>query len=111
MNASSSATSPEDDAIETAAAEWLLEREEGFTPHRAQQFSAWRAADPRHETALTQTERALGLLAELPALRDPLQARLAEEAKLVRGVSFRPPVWAVGFAAALVVGAMLWWLA
>jgi transmembrane sensor len=111
MNASPSAASPEDDAIETAAAEWLLEREEGFTPQRARQFSTWRAADPRHETALARTERALGLLAELPALRGPLQARLAEEAKLVRDTFFRPPVWAVGLAAAFVVGAMLWWFA
>ena len=49
MNSSPTDSNPLDDAIETAAAEWLIEREDGFTPGRAAQFAAWRAADSRHD--------------------------------------------------------------
>ena len=66
-----------DDAIETAAAEWLCERAEGFGPGRAQAFAAWRAADPRHEAAVAETEQAMELLAEMPVVRAPLEARMA----------------------------------
>ena len=64
------------DAIETAAATWLCEREEGFAPGRAREFAAWRAADPRHEEAVVRTECAMALLTELPALRTPLAERV-----------------------------------
>jgi transmembrane sensor len=103
------------DAIETAAAEWLCERDEGFASGRAQAFAAWRAADPRHEAAVAETERAMELLAEMPAVRTPLEARIAEVAEPMAPVvswrGFRPPVWATGLAAALVVAAGVWWLA
>lgn len=110
MNASSADFSAYDDAIETAAAEWLVEREEGFAPGRAAQFAAWRAADPRHEAAVLRTERALDLIGEIPSIRAPLEARLAEEAKIIRPVFFRAPVWAAGLAAALTLAAIAWWL-
>lgn len=104
-----------DDAIEAAAAEWLCERAEGFGPGRAQAFAAWRAADPRHEAAVAETEQAMELLAEMPAVRAPLAARLAAAeraaAPVVRWGGFRPPVWAAGLAAALVLAAGVWWLA
>ena len=103
------------DTIETAAAEWLCEREEGFVPGRAQAFAAWRAADPRHEAAVAETERAMELLGEMPAVRAPLEARIAEGtrpvAPVVRWGGFRPPVWAAGLAAAFVLAAGVWWLA
>lgn len=110
MNPAPTDFSPEDDAIETAAAEWVLEREEGFAPGRAAQFAAWRAADPRHEAATVRTERALGLIAELPAVRAPLETHLAEETKVVRPAFFRLPVWTAGLAAALALTAVVWWL-
>ncbi|MFM9952600.1 MAG: FecR family protein [Opitutaceae bacterium] len=103
-----------DDAIETAAAEWLCERDEGFAPGRAQAFAAWRAADPRHEAAVAETERAMEIIAEMPAVRAPLEARIAEVtqpvAPVVRWGGFRPPVWAMGLAAALALAAGVWWL-
>jgi transmembrane sensor len=110
MNTSSSHFSPEDDAIETAAAEWLLEREEGFTPVRAAQFAAWRMADQRHDAAVVRTERALSLIAEMPAVRGPLESRLAEEVKVVRPAFRWTPVWAAGLAASLALAAGLWWM-
>lgn len=109
MNASPADFSAYDDAIETAAAEWLVEREEGFAPGRAAQFAAWRAADPRHEAAILRTERALDLIGEMPAIRAPLSARLAEETQIVRPAFFRVPGWAAGLAAALTLAAVAWW--
>lgn len=115
MNARPPDSASSDDAIETAAAEWLCERAEGFGPGRAQAFAAWRAADPRHEAAVAETEQAMELLAEMPAVRTPLEARIAEVTQPVAPVvswgGFRPPVWASGLAAALVVAAGVWWLA
>jgi transmembrane sensor len=110
MNASHSAADSDDDAIETAAACWLIEREDGFTPDRARQFAAWRAADPRHEAALACTEGALDLLAELPAMRAPLEERLAAESKIVRPLFFRLPMWGAGLAAVFAVAAGIWWV-
>jgi transmembrane sensor len=100
---------PPEDEIEIAAATWLIERDEGFISSRAQAFASWRAADPRHEDAVLRTERALELIAEMPAIRDPLAARLVEEIKIARPVFFRPPVWAAGLAAALALAAVTWW--
>ena len=115
MNPLPPKTASSDDAIETAAAEWLCERDEGFATGRAQAFAAWRAADARHEAAVAETERAMELLGEMPAVRAPLEARIAEVtqpvAPVVRWGGFRPPVWAAGLAAALVLAAGGWWLA
>jgi transmembrane sensor len=105
---------PEDDAIDTAAAAWLCEREEGFVPGRAEAFVAWRAADPRHDAAIERTEQGMALIAELPSVRDELAVRLAHPAqptdRAVRWVGFRPPAWAAGVAAALALAGGLWWL-
>ena len=86
MNSLPSDSSSFDDAIETAAAEWLCERDEGFAPGRAQAFAAWRSADPRHGTAIAETERAMELLAEMPEVRAPLEARIAAGAQPVAPV-------------------------
>jgi len=109
MNSTPPDFPPSDDTIETAAATWLMERDEGFTPSRATQFVAWRAADPRHDAAVRRTERALELIAEMPAIREPLAARLVDETKIARLVFFRPPAWAAGLAAALALAAGVIW--
>ena len=101
--------SSSDDAIETAAAEWLVERDAGFAPGRASAFAVWCAADPRHEAAVLRTECALDLIGEMPAIRAPLTARLAEETKIVRPAFFRVPGWSAGLAAALTLAAVVWW--
>ena len=111
MNASSTDFSPLDDAIETAASEWLLEREDGFRPGRDLAFAAWRAADPRHAAAFARTEQAFGLIAQMPAVRAPLERRLADDAKVIRPFFFRRPVWAAGLAAAVALAAGSWWFA
>lgn len=114
MNRPSQDSASFDDAIDTAAAEWLCEREEGFASGRAEAFAAWRAADPRHEEAVRRTETALALMAEMPAIRQPLEAGHAEQSRVVsraaRWSGFHVPTWLGGLAAALVLGAGLWWL-
>lgn len=102
--------SADDDVIETAAAEWLLEREEGFGPGRAAAFEAW-CAVPRHLVVLRRTERTLGLLAQLPAVRAPLADRLATREAQPRVIPWRPSSWAAGMAALLLLCGLAWWFA
>ena len=107
--------SASEDAIETAAAEWVCERDAGFAPGRAAAFAAWRAADPRHEAAFVASERALTLIAEMPAVREPLEASLSGAAQPAHSTPegrwkiFHLPAWAVGLAAALLIAAGVWW--
>lgn len=102
----------EDGIMDEAAAEWLVERDDGFAPGRAEAFAAWCAQDPRHAEALTRLERTLALLDELPAVEGS-QARIAS----LRPVpvanprfGFQRMVWAAGLAAVLVLGFSAWWV-
>src|SRR4051812_15739214 len=114
MNNFPSDSTAVEDAIDTAAAEWLCEREEGFAPGHAAAFAAWRAADARHEIAVVRTERAMALIAEMPAVRERLESTLAEpassDAEVIRWPGFRPARWMAAVAAAVVLGASFWWL-
>jgi transmembrane sensor len=116
MNGTPADFSASEDAIETAAAEWLVERDAGFAPGRAAAFAAWCAADPRHEAAFRETARALDLIAEMPAIRSPLTARLAptsewhgRPARVLAWPGRLAPAWAAGLAAALTLAAVVWW--
>ena len=94
-------------ALEEEATGWVLEREEGFAPGRAEAFAEWHARDPQHAQAVARVERTLALLDEMPALRGSLETRLGSSA--ARPARFRRWAWAVGFVAALVVTAATWW--
>ncbi len=114
MSTSSEHAPDDDDAIDTAAAAWLCEREEGFAPGRAAAFAAWRAADPRHAAAVARTAEALALLDELPAMRARLEEKLAAEPTtppVANEISHpwwqRPASRWGGLAAALIVGGVL----
>lgn len=100
---------PEDEAIADAAAFWLAEREEGFTPARARAFEAWCRADPRHRAAFAQMVAAEALLQKLPEAR----SRLADDAAPVAPARSQGPAWRhwriVAVAAALVLAALAWW--
>jgi len=106
----------DDDAIATAAATWLCERDEGFAPGRAAAFAAWCAADPRHAAAVANAEQTLALMGELPALRDELAEKIAAApppatpAEIARPWWHRPAVQWGGLAAALALGSALWFL-
>jgi transmembrane sensor len=62
----------DDDAIADAAALWLAEREEGFSPEQARAFAQWCAADPRHRVALARMEETAARLQQLPQVRERL---------------------------------------
>ncbi|OHE87244.1 MAG: hypothetical protein A3G75_09490 [Verrucomicrobia bacterium RIFCSPLOWO2_12_FULL_64_8] len=113
MNASE--PSPPHGTPDEAAAEWLYEREEGFTAARAEEFTKWCNRDPRHARAVARMEQTLVLLDEMPAVRAPLEARLASgrAASAPRAprriIPFPQLAWTAALAAALVVGLTIWW--
>jgi transmembrane sensor len=103
--------------LEEAAASWIVEREEGFAPGRAEAFAEWLGLDPRHAEALARVQSTLALLEEMPAVRAPLEARIGrtaerkpEPAPIVPVGRFIPWAWAAGLAAALIFGAVAWWI-
>lgn len=103
------------EAIETTAVEWLIEREEGFKPGRAKAFAAWCAADPRHAAEIAKFEAGLELINEMPKVRSRLQPlaparapRRPGAAHPRRGVG-RWLAWSAGLAALLAVVAGSWW--
>ena len=104
----------DDDAIATAAATWLCERDDGFAPGRAAAFAAWCAADSRHAAAVACAEETMALMGELPALRDELAEKIAAApppaapAEISRPWWHRPAVQWGGLAAALALGSALW---
>jgi transmembrane sensor len=102
-----------DDALDEQAASWLCEQAEGFSPGRAQAFAEWRGRNSRHADAVARVERTMAILAELPAVRAPLEARWGRAGeKAPRGgrlVRFFMPVSLAGLAAASFVGAVAWW--
>jgi transmembrane sensor len=107
--------SPNQDALDDQAAEWLFERENGWTAERAKEFAEWCAGDPRRAEAAKRLERTMSLLDELPAVRAPLEARLARATQPVRRLEKSPVVdfarfaWLGGMAAILMVGFVIWW--
>lgn len=105
-----------DSILDEAAAQWLCEREEGFTPERARAFADWCARDPRHSEAVVRIERTLALLDDLPDARAPLIARFGgsgantvqADAPRHKTIRFPRMAWASGIAAALVLGLVAW---
>ncbi len=55
----------DDDTIESRAAAWLVERDEGLSPNRQRDFEAWCAADSRHAAAVARLEAAWSALLPL----------------------------------------------
>jgi transmembrane sensor len=104
-----------DSVFDEAAAEWLFEREEGFTPARAQAFAEWCNCDPRHAQAVAQVERTLALLDEMPSVRSSLEARLTSSSTSLEtpatshATRFLRLAWAASFAALLLAGLGTWW--
>jgi transmembrane sensor len=108
----------DDDAIEDAAAHWLLRRTEGLSPQQEYELKAWIGADPRHAAAITRLEQTCAMLERMPlvesALR-PVEGR-SPEASARRGTGpraawFQRSVFrrvALAAAAVLVLG-FGWW--
>lgn len=68
MNRPGSHSPFNDETIEAAAASWLAQREEGFTPEQESSFLRWRLVDHRHAAAIDRLEETIGLLGRLPEL-------------------------------------------
>jgi transmembrane sensor len=104
--------------LDELAASWIVEREEGFSPGRAEAFAEWCRSDPRHAEAVTRVEGTLDLLNEMPSVRATLEERVGRAAERGIEVVTRAPglrlifrLWASGIAAALVIGTVGLWLA
>jgi transmembrane sensor len=115
MNRSGSHPPFNDDTIEAAAASWLAQREEGFTPEQESGFLRWRLLDPRHAAALDRLEETIGLLGQLPELAGDARFKNIEEdrhASLGEArAGGRRRGWlraAAGLAAVLALGFVAW---
>jgi transmembrane sensor len=100
-------------ALDELAAEWIVEREEGFASGRAEAFAEWCGRDPRHVAAVTRVESALALLNTMPSVRAPLEARISrsvEAETTAQSVRFGSWRWAAGLAAVLAIGVGGWWV-
>jgi len=110
-----SAIDPSDSGsvLDEVATGWLLEREEGFGPGRAQAFAEWCDRDPKHAKAVSRVEETLSLLNEMVAVRAQLEARIGGAAVKIcepaPAIQFNLWRWTAGLAAALVLGAVGWW--
>ena len=62
-----------EDPIEEVAADWLTQREEGFSLAQKRDFERWCRADPRHAVAVARLEAACALLEKMPLVRAELQ--------------------------------------
>lgn len=69
--------------IETAATAWLIERDDGFTPHREREFALWLREDPRHPEAVARLEKSLSVIKDMPAFRPELTTAFRPAAAVV----------------------------
>lgn len=99
----------DDDAIDEAASQWIVERAEGLDPEQTLKFEEWLRADPRHTAAIERMEQTHALLARLPFAA----GRLDEAGKSER--SERPARggwgwrWPAGLAAAAAFALVAGW--
>ena len=103
-----------DEAIESTAAAWLAERDDGLTPEAAVEFARWRGADPRHEAAVRTLEATWTALQELRSFRPEAQQHpdrdlLARPAP-ARRIHFPSLAATAALAASLAVAAAWWFL-
>lgn len=93
------------EAVEAMAAAWLAERDAGLSPEQEAEFARWRAADARHEAAVTRLENSWQALQPLREFR-PAAGRHPDINLLERrpvAVPVRFPGWVGGLAAAAAV--------
>lgn len=68
---------PEFDAIEEAAAGWLVERDRGLSPAREAEFLRWLRADPAHEATYRALAATWSMIGGAGAIERPVAARAA----------------------------------
>ncbi len=110
MNAAGQDSTPDPIPIEDTAVAWLTEREDGFTGPRAQAFTAWCNADPRHAAAFARMEKTLGLLNKMPVFLPELNRHFGRHSPSPPGTlrklsPLRRTIWVgTSLAAALALG-------
>lgn len=65
----------EADALDLAAAEWIVRHDRGLDTAGRREFERWCRADPRHELAFRQLQETWALLERVPAERLPVPPR------------------------------------
>jgi len=106
--------SPHDETIEAMAAAWLAQRDDGLTVEEQVDFDRWQKADPRHAAAVARLEQTWTALQQLREFRPeskihPNRDLLAGARSSARIMPFPAAAALVGLAAALVIGAVVWW--
>ncbi len=102
----------DDDAIESCAAAWLAERDDGFTEKRQREFDAWRAADPRHAAAIARLDATWSALLQLRDYRPTARAHpdpdILAPRRLPRLLAFSRPLLFAAAAAVAIVALWQW---
>lgn len=103
----------DDESIAATAAAWLAQRDDLLTPEEAADFARWRAADPRHEAAVTHLENTWAALQPLrdfrpAALRHPDRDLLAAPTPGSSPVAFPVRAFAFALAASLMLALGVW---
>ncbi len=108
-----SAPDDAEEKIEEAAAEWLAQREEGFSSAQAREFERWCRLDPRHAAAAMRLEAACALLEKMPRVRAELLPVVVEFPSARRPIAPVKKIpllqLVVGLAAAVALAALGWW--
>jgi transmembrane sensor len=106
----------DEDGIKTAAAAWIVQRDEGFTEAQAAEFEQWKESDPKHAAAVAKVEKTWGLFEKMPLLRvDPeLSQELAELERRAsprqKFINLFPRIGAVAAAACFALATGVWFL-
>ena len=102
-----------DEAVESTAAAWLAERDDGLTPEAEAEFARWRLADPRHESAVRALEATWAALQQLKSFRPEAQVH-PDSNLLARPAPGRrlhfPALAATAALAASLALAATWWV-
>ena len=96
------------------AAAWLAQRDDGLTAEEQADFERWQKKDPRHAAAVARLEQTWTALQQLREFRPeskvhPDRNLLAGARPPARIISFPAAAALAGLAAALVLGALVWW--
>jgi transmembrane sensor len=95
--------------VETEAANWLYERDEGLSPERERAFLLWLNQDPLHRRAFDELTQTVALLEEMPVAAGAAPARARATEKSDRAVpSIRRWTWFASAAAAAAALALTW---
>lgn len=102
----------DDDAIDSRAAAWLAERDDGLSEERQREFDAWCSADPRHAAAVARLDATWSALLQLrdyrPSARVHPDPDILAPRRLPRLLAFSRPLLFAAAAAIAIVAVWQW---